>query len=414
MVKLGKREISLGKWLAALGALILGYIVFMALMQRPASDISIHAAWAQQGSFANPKTFVYRAAHPLWHIIVALFLRVGLPLDVSASLLTALCKAGEVWLLITLAESIIGKKGWLATLSGVLCALVTAVWVPVLNAQIYYGIGSPNTWHSPTQLMAMVMMLIILPYTARCVETFQRRLPTEGEKANISWRNTAVLGALLAVSLLAKPTFMQAFFPAACLYFLLMWIKRPKNSPFFWRLLAAAAPSVLMMALQYLFYFGQVLPTQGGMALHVSWDKTADVALSVILTRLFPLFVLLTTLERERYQKPLYQLALLMDAVAIAEMLLVSETGRRAADGNLGWAMMGSALMLWALTLPVFLNKLTLWLKRRKAAAEGHPYLTSHPKLEPLKWATGSLLLLWHAATGIYYVVYMITTTNVL
>ena len=137
MVKLGKREISLGKWLAALGALILGYIVFMALMQRPASDISIHAAWAQQGSFANPKTFVYRAAHPLWHIIVALFLRVGLPLDVSASLLTALCKAGEVWLLITLAESIIGKKGWLATLSGVLCALVTAVWVPVLNAQIY-------------------------------------------------------------------------------------------------------------------------------------------------------------------------------------------------------------------------------------------------------------------------------------
>ncbi len=409
-----KQERSLGKYIAALGALILGYIVFMALMQRPASDISIHAAWAQQGSFSNPKTFVYRAAHPLWHVIVALLLRVGLPLDVSASLLTALCKAGEVWLLITLAETLIGKRGWLAVVSGVLASVVTAVWVPVINAQIYLGIGSPNTWHSPTQLMAMVLMLIILPYMAQLMEGYQRRLPSEGEAATLPWRKVILLGGLLATSLLAKPTFMQAFFPAACLYCLILWIRKPKNTPFFLRMLVAAAPAILMMGLQYLFYFGQIIPTQGGMAIALSWEKTGDVALSVLLTRLFPLFVLLTMLDREALQKPLYQLALLMDIVSILEMLIFSETGHRAADGNLGWAMMGSALMLWALTLPVFLNKLVRWLQRRRAAAEGQPYLTSHPKLEPVKWAVGTLLLLWHVATGVYYVIYLLTTNFVL
>ena len=413
-MKHNRRDLALGKWVAALCAFLLGYIVFMALMQRPASDISIHAAWAQQGSFSNPKTFVYRAAHPLWHVVVALLLRVGLPLDVSASLFTALCKAGEVWLLISLAETLIGKRGWLATLSGVLAGVVTAVWVPVLNAQIYLGVGSPNTWHSPTQLLVMVLMLMIVPYMARLIENDRRRLPAEGDAALLPWRSVMLLGGLLATSLLAKPTFMQAFFPAACLYCLILWLRRPKSTPFILRLLVAAAPAVLMMGLQYLFYFGQIIPTQGGMAIALSWEKTGDVALSVLLTQLFPIFVLLTTLDRDAFQKPLYQLALLMDVASMLEMVVFSETGRRAADGNLGWAMMGSALMLWALTLPVFLHKLMRWLQRRKAAAEGQPYLTSHPRLEPVKWAAGTLLLAWHVATGVYYVIYLLTTTHVL
>ena len=54
------------------------------------------------------------------------------------------------------------------------------------------------------------------------------------------------------------------------------------------------------------------------------------------------------------------------------------------------------------------------WLKRRRAAAEGRPYLSNHPRLEPYKWAGGVLLLLWHAVTGVYYVAYLLTTTNVL
>lgn len=405
---------ALVKGMVAIGAAVLGYILFFTLMQRPASDISIHATWASQASFANPKSFFYHAAHPLWHVLVALALRTGLPLAHSAALVTALCKGVEVWLLITLAGQLLGREGWLANLSGALTGLVTAVYAPLLNAQVYYGVGSPNPWHSPTQLAAMVMMLLCVPYVARCVETFQRRLPEAGVHANIPWRDACTLAALLFVSLAAKPTFLQAFLPAACLYFLGLWMRRPKNSPFFLRMMAAAAPAVILMVLQYLYYFGIITPAQGEMVFSVTWAKAGDVALSVLLTRLFPIFVLLTCADRETLRKPLYQLTLLMDVVSILEMLLLAETGRRAADGNFGWAMMGSALMLWAITLPLFLRGLLRWQSRRKAADQGQPFLTNHPRLEPYKWGVGSALLLWHTATGVYYLVYLFTTANVL
>ena len=85
--------------------------------------------------------------------------------------------------------------------------------------------GTPNTWHSPTQLIAMVWMLICVPYTARCYDRFEAALPDP--RANIPWREGALLGALLLLSLTAKPTFMQAFLPAACLFFLAAWVRHP-------------------------------------------------------------------------------------------------------------------------------------------------------------------------------------------
>jgi hypothetical protein len=67
--------------------------------------------------------------------------------------------------------------------------------------------------------------------------------------------------------------------------------------------------------------------------------------------------------------------------------------------------------MLWAVTLPVFVRGLIRWLMRRRAAAEGRPTLASHPRLEPYKWAAGALLLLWHLASGIAYIAYLLNST---
>ena len=400
------------KWLAVGASLVLGYIVFYALAQRPASDLSIHATWAAEGNFADLRSFLHHGAHPLWHILVAAILLTGLSLPASAALITALFKALEVYLLITLTARLLKKNGWLASVCVVVAASVTSVWIPWVNPTVYLGVGSPNTWHSPTQMAAMVMMLLCVPLTAACVETFQKRVPEEGAKANILWKDAILLSALLLLSLVAKPTFMQAFLPAACLYFLVLWIRKPKNSPFFIRMILVAAPAVLFMILQYLYYFGIIVPSQGNMAFQVSWNKVGEVGVDVLLTRAFPIFVLLTCMERDTWRKPLYTLTLLMDAVSILEMLFLSETGRRASDGNFGWAMMGSALMLWVITLPLFVKKVKAWFSRRKAAAEGQPYLEDKPRAEALKWGAGGVLLLWHVASGIYYIVYLLTTTN--
>lgn len=400
------------KWLAVGAALVLGYIVFYALALRPASDLSIHATWAAEGNFADLRSFLHHGAHPLWHALVAAVLLTGLSLPESAALVTTLLKALEVYLLITLSARLLKKSGWLATVCGVAAAMVTSVWVPWVNPTVYLGVGSPNTWHSPTQMAAMVMMLLCVPLTAACVETFQHRLPEEGAKANVPWKDASLLSALLLLSLVAKPTFMQAFLPAACLYFLVLWIRKPKNSPFFVRMIIVAAPAVLFMILQYLYYFGIIVPSQGNMAFQVSWSKVGEVGVDVLLTRAFPIFVLLTCMERDTWRKPLYILTLTMDIVSIVEMLLLSETGRRASDGNFGWAMMGSALMLWVIMLPLFVKKVKAWFGRRKAAAEGQPYLEDKPRAEAVKWGAGAVLLLWHVASGVYYIVYLLTTTN--
>lgn len=392
----------------------LSYAVFFALMQRSASDISIHATWAAEIRFADWRSFFHHGAHPLWHALTALVLLTGLPLAHSAALVTALCKAAEVWLLIALAAHVLGKRGWAATLCGLAASLVAALWVPALNPFVYAGIGSPNPWHSPTQLIVMVPMLLCVPLTARCVDAFRERLPLDGPKANAPVRDAVLLGALLFISLAAKPTFMQAFLPAACLYFLVLWLRMPRNSAFFLRMLAAAAPAVVLMVLQYLFYFGVLVPSQGNMVLDTSPAKWGEVALSVLLTRAFPILVLAACTDRETWRSPLVWLTLATDAVAILEMLLLSEDGRRAADGNFGWAMMGSALMLWAITLPLYVRFARRWARRRRAAAVGQPTLASHPRLEAGALGAGALLLVWHLASGIYYAVYLLTTGSVL
>ena len=168
--------------------MVVGYAVFFALAQRPASDISIHASWASEGDFTNLRSFFHHGAHPLWHMMVAAVLLTGLPLTQSAALVTTLCKGAEVWLLVTLSAQIIGRKGWLAAFCGMLTATVSALLINTINPQVYWGIGSPNPWHSPTQMTVMVLMLICVPLTARYVEDFQRQLPELGVKANISWR----------------------------------------------------------------------------------------------------------------------------------------------------------------------------------------------------------------------------------
>ncbi|MDD3411736.1 MAG: hypothetical protein PHY12_13110 [Eubacteriales bacterium] len=392
-----KKRLNPALCVACAAMLALSFAVFYAVALRPSSDLSIHATWAAEGDFTQPRSFLHHGMHPLWHALVALVMLLGVPVKVSAALVTALCKAAELALLYAVAQSVLGEKAKRGTaLLCALCAsLVSALCLPWFNPTVYIGVGSPNTWHSPTQMIAMLFMLVCVPMTARCYDAFERRLPEEGERAMLPWKNVAWLAALLLVSLLAKPTFMQAFLPAACLFFLAQWIRHPKNSRYFGQMMLAALPSVLFMVFQYLYYFGIIVPSQGSMTLLVTGDKAREVLVSLLLIQAFPLFALLTD---RREKGTLLTLTVALDAVGVAEQLLLSETGRRAADGNFGWAMMGGALMLWAVMLPRFVGQFQA---REKRA----PLMTA-------RWAGGFALLLWHLASGVYYIVYLLGTTN--
>ena len=69
---------------------------------------------------------------------------------------------------------------------------------------------------------------------------------------------------------------MQTFLPAACLFYLVQWIRRPKATPFVVQTLLWVLPAVALMILQYLYYFGIIVPYQGGMVLEMSWSKAGQ------------------------------------------------------------------------------------------------------------------------------------------
>ena len=147
---------------------------------------------------------------------------------------------------------------------------------------------------------------------------------------------------MLLCSLAAKPTFMQVFLPAACLFFLYHWIGHPGRSRCFLRLIACVLPAVALMILQYMYYFGIIVASQGDMVLEIPWRSWARGALHPA----HPAFPALCGRGVPKGEgRAAHALALVMDAVGVLEYLLLGENRRRA-DGNFGWGMMGAALLM--------------------------------------------------------------------
>jgi hypothetical protein len=217
----------------------------------------------------------------------------------------------------------------------------------------------------------------------------------------IPWKDAALLSAMLLLSaLISLPS--AAFLPRRGFTF---WCGgcETQREPIFPAAAARGRAAVLVILLQFLFYFGGIVETQGGMVVLFSGEKNVGRAALVVLTQLFPLFAQAAFWDRETLKKPLFTLTLLLDAVAIAQMLVLSETGYRAQDGNFGWAVMGAALMLWAVVLPFFAFKASAWVRRLRVAADGAPHVVNRPRAEAAKIIIGGVMLLWHLGSGIGY-----------
>lgn len=386
------KPFDLVKWLMLAGMFVLSFCLFYLLTLRPSSDISIHATWAAEGNFRDLTTFVHHGAHPMWHVLVSLVMLTGISLEVSSALVTAVCKTAGVWLIHRLLT--LGLEGRFhrhaITAFALICSLVSAVCVPFINPAVYAGAGTPNTWHSCTQLIAMVWMLLCVPYTARMYDHFTELEPQLGPHTILPWREPVTLGVMLLMSLLAKPTFMQAFLPAACLFFLWQWIRHPRSSRYFLQVLVCVLPSIAFMIVQYMYYFGIIVPWQASMVLEVSAEKFAVAILRVLLIQLFPLYTLWTF--RKQKKDTCFWLTLVFNIAGIVEFIILGEDGRRTSDGNFGWGMMGASLMMWVVCLMTFLRE----------------------KKTRLQLYTGSALLGWHLVSGVYYIGYLFFTGNVL
>ena len=138
---------------------VLAYIVFASVNANPSSDISIHATWAAEGDFTDLTSFFHHGAHPMWHVLVSILLHVGMPLSVASPLVTAVCKLCTFAIIHRLYRCWLKDAPlWLVTLLTAVCTMVSSLCWPWYNPTVYLGAGTPNTWHSCTQLLALAFM----------------------------------------------------------------------------------------------------------------------------------------------------------------------------------------------------------------------------------------------------------------
>ena len=79
----------------------------------------------------------------MWHVLVALVLRLGVPLAHAAALVTAACKAAEVWLIRRLMGRALPDRSPAAVTGLSLCVAMVSSLLTPLNPTVYLGVGTP-------------------------------------------------------------------------------------------------------------------------------------------------------------------------------------------------------------------------------------------------------------------------------
>ena len=419
-----KRSLDWFAWLAL--AALVAFSVWMYLWEyaNQSSDLYKHALIASEFSFADPHSITSRLAYPLWHLFVAALYQLGVPLAWAAACVCALCKAAAFLLtrryLAVMTRARVSDT--LLTVLSLLVMVVTPIRVLGVNDGVYHGVGSPTVWHNPTQLAVLVTALLCVPYTLHCWYAFEARAAKEGPGAMLPWRKVLTLAALLMLSLSAKPTFMQALIPAAAMFFLVQWIRHPRNSRYFGQIIVAFLPAVIYFAVQYLYYTGVVVPYTSGVEFGTSLADIWAAIRSLVMMAAFPLFALGCGYRRDLWKDQAIVLSLWMALFSVLEAMFFRETGLRINHGNFNWANMSAAFMLWVTVLPAFLNSIGQFredrLRLQTAAREGTmPSETLSRSFTLLRnrslgYLAAFMLLIWHVYSGVYYVYYLLSTGN--
>jgi hypothetical protein len=201
--------------------------------------------------------------------------------------------------------------------------LVTAIYMPFFNINLYLGQSSPNTWHNPTIILSK-------PFAYMIFHLFPLLLC--GAEGKI--KKCVLISLLFVWCTVIKPSFALAFLPACGLYVLLRHLKSPQA---YTRALMVALPVVLMMALQYFNTFG----TGSESGIEIAFLKamsmrTPNAYVSLLLVSAFPLCILLFR-PVQCFRDDHLLLAWLTFLVALFQVAFLIETGPRMRDGNFGW-----------------------------------------------------------------------------
>jgi hypothetical protein len=203
-----------------------------------------------------------------------------------------------------------------------------AVYLPWFSRSFYLGIGTPNVWHSPTQVMVLPFAMLITYYSIKLLHKSREK----------KYKSGFLLSSLLFVSSIMKPAFAEMFLPSIGIYFLVRRKVRTFENALF--LAIVLLPTLIILPVQYLMMSSdKYLMLTGGDQIILSWFRVikfyykANPLFAFLQALLFPILVLMVLRNKtSNYTKYCWLFVILsyLQAAFIAQERLLTV-------GDFGW-----------------------------------------------------------------------------
>ena len=389
-------------WFAALLIMLAGavviftheyYTVMKLMKSKTLTDMQWHADLAKSlGSFSLAEW-----CYPFWHWCVKGMVKIfKIRLKTAASFVSAAMVA------MTYVTGFFCMRLSTRKISPVIAAVVNfflftagALHIHAFNKYYYLGQGSPNIFHNPTHIAVRLFALPAFVILAAVLD----KAAEKAFKEPLSKSAIAALAVLLALSTLAKPTFLQILFPA--LFFMFIWLMVKSHSAVLKNgisLIISCIPSLLILIYQYSFTFagnGGENAAESGMEFTFMgiWHLyTPSPLLSLILSSLFPAIIFGITIYRKE-TKLSFILAWMLYLIGFCEQAFLSETGDRANHFNFSWGFNLALFIVW-------------W----QSAA----YLVNNFKRRDKAFWISLAVFICHCGFGIWYAYVLLTNKKIL
>lgn len=326
--------------------------------------------------------------YPGWHLLVVAFWGVvhsvfGMSeesaLILSESIVNALC--------LTLTFDVIFAffsfrvKYIIPTLS---LLFVGPIYATSLIGRYYLGAYTPNIWHNPTYLAVRPLGLLTVFYIIRI---FENRIERK--------REYVLVGVLLVLTALCKPTFYQMFLPALIVFCVLYAIYKQSMADLMIcvRIAIACIPVGIVALIQFAMTFGNSQSSMdGGIAigfLYVWKHFTDHIWWSIITTLLFLLLVYVVATFRKKIT-----LSLALSMIVLVSGFLWYAFCYYKIDpftADFSWGLASSLSIAFVLCLRWFFVETGDWLMSDRK--------------KPLFIVASTLMFfyLWHLGSGIWY-----------
>ena len=358
-------------------------------------DYGTHEQIALSLNPADPVALFKEHPEPLWHLMTYALVRLThVRVEIAAGIVAGLLILLTYFIAyFVIKKTVPGLESHEIAALDLVLHLVSAIYVPFFNKEPYLGQGSPNIWHNPTSIAVRPIALLVFALIASIVIKAQK----EDFETGIPAGRSIAAAILLVLSCLAKPSFVQVFYPAIFTLMVLWLIMyKGKNLKTALQLFLVCLPSLIVMILQFVIAFYGGNKGSGGITIApfvVAGARTSNIAISMLLLLAFPLLMIVIAAIRKSvtWGDILGWLMLLWGTVW---RLLLAEKGERVYHGNFSWGFMLAVYLAWFIAIRHYLK---LYFSEQ---------MTGNKRGVGFFLAT--IVLALHLASGIYYLIYLI------